>query len=111
MTAQDEKNPPNKGREENRPIFLSAQNVADRYGLTRKWVYGCKQLQDISIKVGRYRLYKLEDIEAFEQRRTTPASGFQLLLMRREHQSVVPFDKTEKEPTILRNNKLGQGKK
>lgn len=106
-----DKDNPEQGSREGKPVFLSAAQVAARYGQKRKWVYGCKQLQDISIKIGKFLFYRLEDIEVFEARRTEPKHGFALMLMRQKHQSVLLADETKRTYPVIRNNKLAKGRK
>jgi hypothetical protein len=49
--------------------WLSAQQVADRYGLTRNWVYHCKELMEIAKKFGKYLKFPLEGVLEYEQTR------------------------------------------
>lgn len=62
-----------------KPKFLTALQVAERYGLTVDWVYGCKELQQYKRKVGKYVMYAESDLEKFEDYREqwprTPSSG------------------------------------
>lgn len=55
------------------PRFLSAQEVADRYGLSRRWVYDCRTLP--RRKVGKYLVFREDELEEFEMtwKKTTPS--------------------------------------
>lgn len=56
-----------------KPKYLTAQDVADRYGLTRKWVYGCRTLP--RRKVGKYLMFREDELEEFEKtwQKATPS--------------------------------------
>lgn len=54
----------NEGREEKRVRFLTAREVAERYGQRLSWVYGCRSLP--RRKVGKYLIFREDELEDFE---------------------------------------------
>lgn len=46
--------------------WLSADEVAERLGVTAHWVYTNATLRNISAKFGKYRRYRLSGIENYE---------------------------------------------
>ncbi len=54
--------------------YLTAQEVAERYGLTLAWVYRCKKLP--RRKVGKYLVFREDELESFEQYRNIQPCGF-----------------------------------
>ena len=56
-----------------KPRYLSAQEVAERYGLTVSWVYGCRTLP--RRKVGKYLRFREDELEEFEKswQKATPS--------------------------------------
>jgi len=48
------------------PKYLSAAQVAKRYGLTTNWVYGCRSLP--RRKVGKYLRFLESELEEWEKR-------------------------------------------
>ncbi len=44
--------------------YLSAKQVAERYGLTVQWVWKCKALP--RRKVGKYLMFREDELERFE---------------------------------------------
>lgn len=62
--------------------FLTPKQVAERYGLTVKWVYGCHALQAIAIRCGKYLRYRESDlVEKFETTRSS-RRGYQIIMRR-----------------------------
>lgn len=57
--------------------YLSAQQIADRYGLTRQWVYQCVKLRKYARNVGKYVMWRESDLEKFESERSK-TQGFDL---------------------------------
>lgn len=53
--------------------FLTAKQVADRYGQSLKWVYGCLTLP--RRKVGKYLVFREGELEEFEKswQKATPS--------------------------------------
>lgn len=49
--------------------FLTAEQVAARYRLDVHWVYRCKELNAIKVKVGKYCRYPLDKVIEFETRK------------------------------------------
>lgn len=62
---EEKKGTPNSQDQPQGPRFLNAQQVADRYGLTVKWVYGCRTLP--RRKVGKYLVFREDELEQFEK--------------------------------------------
>ncbi len=54
--------------------YLSAKDVAERYGRPLKWVYKCKDLP--RRKIGKYLTYREDELEKFEKRRNSASRGF-----------------------------------
>lgn len=50
--------------------LLDVGDVADRYFLSRDWVYGCKALKPLRRYIGRRIWFALEDLEKFEASRS-----------------------------------------
>lgn len=50
-----------------RPVFLNAKQIAERYGVSRTWPYNSPDIAHLRIKIGKRVLWKLEDLEAFEE--------------------------------------------
>src|SRR5262245_432521 len=46
--------------------YLTAAQVAERYGLTLNWVYGCRSLP--RRKIGKYLRFRLDELEIWEER-------------------------------------------
>lgn len=55
-----------QGREEKKPVYLNAKQVADRYGVSRQWPYHSPDIAHLRVKIGKYVFWKLEDLEALE---------------------------------------------
>lgn len=58
--------------------LYSVAEVATRYGLSRAWVYRCKDLQRIAFKVGKYLRWRESDLLAMEEYRQTQPRGHRL---------------------------------
>ncbi len=54
--------------------YLTAVEVAERYGMTLGWVYRCKKLPHR--KVGKYLVFREDELEKFEQYRREEPRGF-----------------------------------
>jgi predicted DNA-binding transcriptional regulator AlpA len=52
---------------EGKPVFLNAKQVAERYGVSRQWPYHDASMQKLRIKIGGRVMWKLSDLEAFEE--------------------------------------------
>lgn len=50
------------------PKYLTAQQVADRYGMNIRWVYGCRSLP--RRKLGKSLRFLESDLETWEKRHT-----------------------------------------
>lgn len=63
----------NSQETDSRPKYLTVQEVADRYGLTKSWVYGCRTLP--RRKVGKYLRFREDELEQFEKswQQSTPS--------------------------------------
>lgn len=60
--------------EEKRDRFLTAKDVAERYGLPLRWVYRCRTLP--RRKVGKYLRYSEAALIEWEKRHVTKADQF-----------------------------------
>jgi predicted DNA-binding transcriptional regulator AlpA len=71
--AGDEMSREGNEREE---VFLTAAQVAKRYGMSRTWAYHCPELQSIRRKIGKRTIrWALSDIEKFERQDREKAVG------------------------------------
>jgi len=52
--------------DEKPPVYLTAKQVSQRYGVSRQWAYHSPDIAHLRIKIGRVVRWKLEDLEAFE---------------------------------------------
>ena len=52
--------------DDEKPIFLTAKQVAARYGVSRYWAYHDPNLSRLKYKFGKYIRWKLADLEKFE---------------------------------------------
>jgi predicted DNA-binding transcriptional regulator AlpA len=64
--------------------FLTSQEVADRYGFSQHWVYRCKDLRKLAVKIGKRLLWRESDLLALEEYRSGPGHKGQNLQWRRE---------------------------
>lgn len=58
-----------------KPRYLSAKQVAERYGVSPQWPYRCKDLQKYRRKIGQYVRFLESDLELFEKERWSPESN------------------------------------
>ncbi len=56
------------------PKYLTPKQVAARYGMTVKWVYGCRSLP--RRKIGRYVRFLQEELEIWEKRHTSKRTTY-----------------------------------
>jgi predicted DNA-binding transcriptional regulator AlpA len=63
------------GEQGMKEVFLTAKQVAERYGMSKQWPYHCPELQAIRRKIGRSVRWKLSDIEEFERQDREKATG------------------------------------
>ncbi len=54
--------------------YLTASEVAERYGRTLGWVYRCEKLP--RRKVGKYLVFREDELESFESYRNIQPCGF-----------------------------------
>jgi hypothetical protein len=54
--------------------YLSAADVAERYGRPLQWVYKCEKLP--KRKIGKYLVYREDELEIFEEYRKGQGRGF-----------------------------------
>lgn len=59
--------------------LLSVADVAKRYNKDANWVHHCPQLQAIHRKVGKFKKYRVEDLEALEKKQHERRRGFALI--------------------------------
>lgn len=64
-----------KGIEGNREVFLSAKQVAARYGMTTHWVYSCPEMKAIRRTIGRTIRWALSDLQILERTDRDKATG------------------------------------
>lgn len=58
--------------------FLTALQVAERYGRPVNWIYTCKELQECKVKIGKYIFFRESDLLALEEKRSKSPRGFDL---------------------------------
>lgn len=68
--------------DKDQPVFLSARQVAERYGLTVRWVYGCRTLP--RRKAGKFLVFRLDELEEFEKSWQKATSSYRTYQTKRE---------------------------
>ena len=58
--------------------FLTADQVAARYGRPISWIYTCKELKACAVKIGKYLHFRESDLLALEEKRRFSKRGFDL---------------------------------
>ena len=95
-----------QGTEDPRYVWLSAKQVARRYGMTVEWVYKCRDLRPYGTKFGKYLRFRLSDIHKFEEGRENARRGWtKEFLMRPDYRAILQ-DKPIFEVLILQRSRL-----
>lgn len=70
--------------------FLTAKEVAARYGMSLFWVYHCPEMQEIRRKIGkRHVVWAIEDLEVLERTDRDKATGGKTLPLDRARQTAI----------------------
>ena len=54
------------GEEKKMEVFLTAKDIAERYGVSKQWPYHSPEMMKLRIKIGKYVRWRLSDLEALE---------------------------------------------
>lgn len=70
--------------------WLTAKDVARRYGMAIEWVYHCKDLRPYGRKMGKYLRFSLSNLRRFEESRENVSRGWTTdYLMRPNYRAVL----------------------
>lgn len=58
--------------------FLTAVQVAARYGRPVSWIYTCKELKECAVKIGKFLHFRESDLLELENKRRHSRRGFDL---------------------------------